>query len=389
MSSRLPSFDLVEDSTEVYLNSAARPGRAIYLAIVTLVLVSTAALPVVRVGVSIQAEGVIRPATEKHEVLAATSGYVERVGTAAFAQVRSGEELFRLRGESAEARRELARSRLAEVIEATKELEWFLGDSAESGLPGAPPNPRSRHSAERELLDRELARLETTAVQAGDELARTAALARLGLASRAEEDRLRQDAEALAEEKRLIVQRYRSGWQARIEELHAERLGLLDQLSALAGDSLLRVIPAPVGGTVEEIASVSTGSFVHEGQRLAVISPSAEMVAEVYLTPRDIGLVDPDLPVRLLIDAFPYRDWGHLTGRVAEISSDFVPLGERPVFRALVRLDDTGLTLPNGLRREIRKGMTLRARFMVAERSLWQLIRDDVNDWLNPFERHE
>jgi hypothetical protein len=28
--------------------------------------------------------------------------------------------------------------------------------------------------------------------------------------------------------------------------------------------------------------------------------------------------------------------------------------------------------------------MTLRARFLVARRSLWQLLRDDLSDWLHP-----
>jgi HlyD family secretion protein len=28
--------------------------------------------------------------------------------------------------------------------------------------------------------------------------------------------------------------------------------------------------------------------------------------------------------------------------------------------------------------------MTLRARFIVAERSLWQLLYDKVDDWMNP-----
>jgi HlyD family secretion protein len=28
--------------------------------------------------------------------------------------------------------------------------------------------------------------------------------------------------------------------------------------------------------------------------------------------------------------------------------------------------------------------MTLQARFMVAERTLWQLLYDKVDDWMNP-----
>jgi hypothetical protein len=104
----------------------------------------------------------------------------------------------------------------------------------------------------------------------------------------------------------------------------------------------------------------------------------------VFVTPRDIGLIRPGGPVRIQVDAFNYNDWGFVTGRVREISQDFVVEGQQPVFRVRVALDATELRLKNGFRGELRKGMTLRARFVVAERSLFQLLRDDLNDWLNP-----
>ena len=49
-----------------------------------------------------------------------------------------------------------------------------------------------------------------------------------------------------------------------------------------------------------------------------------------------------------------------------------------------VELDRTELQLRNGFTGRLKKGMTLQARFMVTERTLFQLLRDDVNDWLNP-----
>jgi len=104
----------------------------------------------------------------------------------------------------------------------------------------------------------------------------------------------------------------------------------------------------------------------------------------VYVTPRDIGLLQPGNPARILVDAFNYNDWGFITGRVTEISDDFVMIEDRPVFRVGVALDRTELQLRNGFRGKLKKGMTLQARFMVTERTLFQLLRDDINDWLNP-----
>ena len=38
----------------------------------------------------------------------------------------------------------------------------------------------------------------------------------------------------------------------------------------------------------------------------------------------------------------------------------------------------------NGYKGDISKGMTLTARFLIANRSLWQLLYDKVDNWLNP-----
>jgi len=40
--------------------------------------------------------------------------------------------------------------------------------------------------------------------------------------------------------------------------------------------------------------------------------------------------------------------------------------------------------LKNGYEGKLKKGVTLQARFVVTERSLWQLLYDKVDDWVNP-----
>ena len=46
-------------------------------------------------------------------------------------------------------------------------------------------------------------------------------------------------------------------------------------------------------------------------------------------------------------------------------------------------LTDT-LTLKNGYCASIQKGMTLTARFRLTQRTLWQLLYDRMDDWMNP-----
>ena len=120
------------------------------------------------------------------------------------------------------------------------------------------------------------------------------------------------------------------------------------------------------------------------GEQLAVISPDTTLVADVYVTPRDIGLLRVGTVARLLIDAFDYNAWGVVPGRITQISDDFVLLDRRPVFKVRCQLDRHELVLANGVRGALRKGMTLQARFLIARRSLLQLLYDDLASWLDP-----
>lgn len=42
----------------------------------------------------------------------------------------------------------------------------------------------------------------------------------------------------------------------------------------------------------------------------------------------------------------------------------------------------------NGYKGYLKKGMTLQARFIITERTLWQLLYDKVDDWINPATYH-
>jgi HlyD family secretion protein len=85
-----------------------------------------------------------------------------------------------------------------------------------------------------------------------------------------------------------------------------------------------------------------------------------------------------------MIDALNYRDWGAMDATVIDVADDASLNGELPVFRVRCRLSRPDLRLRGGHRVPLGKGMTFRARFVIAERSLLQLLFDDVDEWLNP-----
>jgi membrane fusion protein, peptide pheromone/bacteriocin exporter len=94
------------------------------------------------------------------------------------------------------------------------------------------------------------------------------------------------------------------------------------------------------------------------------------------------------MPTRLHVDAFNHFEWGFIPGRISQIAEDFVTVEQRPVFRVEVALDETHLELRGGARGELRKGMSVQARFVLTRRSLLQLLRDRVVDWIEPGDSH-
>jgi membrane fusion protein, peptide pheromone/bacteriocin exporter len=47
-------------------------------------------------------------------------------------------------------------------------------------------------------------------------------------------------------------------------------------------------------------------------------------------------------------------------------------------------MNRTWLKLNNNIRGNLKKGMTIRARFLLTKRSLFQLLYKGIDDWINP-----
>jgi HlyD family secretion protein len=139
-----------------------------------------------------------------------------------------------------------------------------------------------------------------------------------------------------------------------------------------------------VTGTIQNLAGVYPGSPVFVNQDLAQISPETNLIAEAYVSPNDVGLLHQGMPVLMQVSAFNYNQWGLLHGEVQEISNDIQMQNDRPVFEIKCRLSQDHLSLKNGYQGKLKKGMSFQACFVVAKRSLWQLLYDKVDDWVNP-----
>tara|TARA_R110002051_G_scaffold321948_1_gene411051 strand:- start:217 stop:534 length:318 start_codon:yes stop_codon:yes gene_type:complete len=102
------------------------------------------------------------------------------------------------------------------------------------------------------------------------------------------------------------------------------------------------------------------------------------------MNPSDIGLLRTGTQVKIQVLAFNYNQWGMATGKIITISNDVLIINEIPMFKITCSIDQTELKLKNGFKGKLKKGMTINARFRIANRSAFNLLYDKVDDWFNP-----
>ena len=143
-------------------------------------------------------------------------------------------------------------------------------------------------------------------------------------------------------------------------------------------------IVAPVTGSIQQLAGIYGGGFVAANQDLGIISPDTLLVAEVFVDPKDIGLLRPAMNARIQITAFNHNQWGLLDGTVLQISDDVQIVDGHPFFEVQCQLSRDFMKLKDGQVGSLKKGMTVQVRFDVTRRSIGQLLFDQVDDWINP-----
>lgn len=187
-----------------------------------------------------------------------------------------------------------------------------------------------------------------------------------------------------------IRENYKLEWQSAYEQKTDAIRDITSSLIELDDDMNKLAIRAPISGSLQVPVGITKGAFVTAGSLLARLSPDTLLLADCYVSPSDIGLIKEGQMVRFQVSAFNYNEWGFLTGEVMDISHDVALVGEnQPMFKVRCSIAQNYLSLKNGYKGYLKKGMTLQGRFLVTERSVYHLLFDKVDDWLNPHQTPE
>lgn len=371
------------------LYAAHRRDRAwIYRLLLLGAFGALASLPLIKVDVSVRAPGMVCPASGRTELRVAVSGRIEQVLAGENESVEAGQALVVLASTDLDERLARQRARQAECAGVLHDLARLIRTTGvgETEASAEFLTAALRQEWVQYTVQRDAYRL--AANKAQGELARYTTLSEKGIATRQEWENARYEAERLAMESRLLAEQARSRWQDRLKEEGSALADFDSAITRLEDERAQCTLRAPKSGVLLGLTGLNPGTYVAGGQVLGILSPADALLVETQVPSRDIAQVKLGQAARLQVDAYPYTEWGTLEGVVTAISGDWAggadASGGPPVFKVLVRPSRLFLSLPGGMRGELKKGLTLSARFTVARRSLWQLLYDDAGAWLNP-----
>ncbi|MCU0568046.1 MAG: HlyD family efflux transporter periplasmic adaptor subunit [Oculatellaceae cyanobacterium Prado106] len=132
---------------------------------------------------------------------------------------------------------------------------------------------------------------------------------------------------------------------------------------------------APVSGTVSSLYINNIGEFARPGDTLVEIAPeNAPLILSAIIPNREAGLVQPKMTVQIKFDAFPFQEYGIVTGKVLSISPD-AEQNERlgAVYRVDVALDRTTLQHRDQTI-QFRVGQTANAEIVIRQRRVLDLL---------------
>lgn len=376
MNKLFPS-DIIGLSTENHFSKFSKKSSAIYIVVILAFIVAVVSFFFIKTEITVQSRGLIRSSVEPIQI---TSPVVAEVVKAVLKENKSvtiGDTLIWLK-------REKLKERIEHFEKLIFENESYLYDislmlkfkyhSLKTDL------YKTTHSQYRQKLSEFDLRIKL--VQRSYNRALT--LYNKNVIPLAEKEEKEFHLEKTIEEKKIFVKQSRNEWQRLSTDYKLENKTFRSEIVGLHRDMENYIILAPGTGVIANFNGIQPGSFVSPGQPIAIISPNGKIVTECLVPPKDIGYLRIGMPTVYQVDAYNYNQWGLATGSITEISNEIYFMENQPFFKVRCNLNETHLSLKNGYKGKLKKGLTTTVRFKITKRTLAQLFFDKTDNWLNP-----
>jgi membrane fusion protein, peptide pheromone/bacteriocin exporter len=383
MQSQLFPPEIIENTTESYLPSVSVRSQSIYIFVLLAIIGAFASTPFIFVDVSVQSNGVIRTVAEKNEIRSLVSGLISVAKVKENTPIMQGQTLFVLKTDVLDTKIRLNSYQQNEKRQLIQDLSLLVKIDSSSilkvkGLMS--PLCIQQYNQFRYTLQENIQHQR----KVKKELDTDRFLYKEKVIAMREFDEKEYAYNQLVAEYRSSIERQITLWQSDLSRYQIEFTELEALQKQLLEEKEQYVIKASATGTIQQLTGKYVGSSIQAGENLGIISPDSNLLVECYVSPQDIGFLRKDMQANFQINSFNYNQWGLASGKILNVANDFIIQNQKPVFKVQCLMDKTFLKLKTGYVGKIKKGMNLRARFIITRRSIYQLMYDKVDDWVNP-----
>lgn len=350
---------------------------SIYIVVVLAVAGFLALLPVIQVDVSSQSRGILRSSVDNVPITAVVSGKITYINLKNNQVVHKGDTLLKITTEPLDKQQQLQDTLAISTSALLQDINQVL-----AGRQNAIKTATIREAYYKETTQRR--ELQSKVQLARQVFNRYDILFKKGVIAKAEHEKYAYDLRFAQEALASFNKNQTANWQSQKHELQEKLKNLKGTQEKLVADAKNYAVMAPTTGTIESFSGLQVNSFINASQPIAMLSPIDNLIVECAVQPADIGLITKNQNVKYQFDAFNYNQWGFLEGKVLDIDKNITIQENNTFFKVRCNLKSKQLKLKSGYKATVSKGMTLTARYIIARRSLFDLLFDKVDDWLNP-----
>ncbi|SDT25434.1 HlyD family secretion protein [Mucilaginibacter mallensis] len=378
----LISISQISNTTINYLPAFRKRSYILYWIILLMVITTLVTLPLIHITIAVTAQGITRPIRERTDVKTVIGGIIDSVYYHEGSTIKKGATLLRIKDAVTKGKKLLNNYEISQHTQCIHDLQLLTTHQLNESIISQLYSPLYKEQLSHYLHQKTD---QDASLKKNTQEYNTDAVLLKGKVITNKEFFDAQIAyeKATANAKAFEVEQ-QSSWQQDLVRYNLELSQYKEEQDEVNIDASYFEVKAPVSGTLQGINTLYTGGLLQSNETLCTISPDGSLIAECYVSTKDIGLIKQGQSVRFQIDAFDYNYFGALTGKVISVDNDFTTLNGNIIFKVRCRFDSTQLHLKNGYAGNLQKGLTFQARFIIGDRTLWQLLWDNINNWLNP-----
>ncbi len=372
--------EILDYTSELYRYKFLKKSQIIYVILLLSIFCIALALPFIKIDLYTSSPGMIRPSKERNLITSPINGKINDVLIVENSSVKKGDTLVTLDDSSVSIELGLAKEQLDSLKLYIHDLKLMChskiirSDSLATTLfKGQFAEYEQKLQDLHEKLQRHLSLFK-----------RQNQLYKKGVIAKIEFETASFELEQIRNQLLYFKKRRKSLWLNQLHQKKADLSNAQSKLLSLKRSKGLHYIISPSTGSIQDLKGLERNNFLYSGGAIAEISPQTDLMVECYVSPDDIGLLKKSHPVKFLIDAFDHNHWGSASGLIVRINQDISSSNDLPMFKVLCSINETRLFLNKTTKGNLQKGMTLKALFFIDNRSIFQLLFDELEDWYDP-----